>query len=494
MVGVQPVAALLSSLLLSRAAASPPFISGSGRAGRFRSTVVCAAAFLFGGCASAGPIGPVVSPTGIVYELGTPPSPSRFSQTGALYLSQGLVERALELVLQGVEAEPGNPIHYLLAGLAHARLAEYSEADAMFTVAQEIYPAYELDIEPEREAAWIDLFNAGVAAFAEGDVEGTIEAWKQAGMMWSLRPDASLNLATLFNGEGRWDDAIGAYQRVVASLERRPVTRVLTQEELQTREDLRKSSEESLTQLLLFTERFAEAEPLLRRHLEGDSTDVRVRGDLAAALHGLGKNTEAAAIYAGLLSETGLEAREIFSLGIALYRATDYVAAAEAFERLTQLQPDSRDAWFNYANSLFAAESWESLAVVGDRLAEVDPLGENAGLIAARAHLELGDEQAAVQGLNRTEAAPVYVERLQLRPSDTETSLQGRVVGNAAEPGTSVYLRFTFFGADGVLGTEPLTVLAPPLGTRETFEVTYAGPATAYRYELVSPPLSLEAR
>ena len=430
-----------------------------------------------------------MSPTGIVYELGTPPTTSRFSQTGALYLTQGLVDRALGLALRGVEREPGNPIHYLLAGLAHSRLAEYSEADAMFTVAQQIYPAYELDIEPEREAASIELFNAGIEAYADGDVDRTIEAWDQAGRMWGLRPDASLNLATLFNGESRWDDAIWAYQRVVSGLERRPVTRVLRQEEFQTREDLRRSSEESLTQLLLFTQRFAEAEPLLRRHLEGDSTDVRVRGDLAAALHGLGKDTEAAAIYNGLLSETGLEARELFSIGVALYRANDYVAAAEAFERLTRVQPDSRDAWFNYANSLFAAESWESLAVVADRLAEVDPLGEDTGLIAARAHLELGDEQAAAEGLDRTEAATVYVEGLQLRPSDTETSLQGRVVGNAAEPGTSVYLRFTFLGPDGVLGRESLTVLAPPPGTRERFEVTYAGRATAYRYELVSPQL-----
>ena len=66
----------------------------------------------------------------------------------------------------------------------------------MFTEAQQIYPAYELDIEPEREAAWTELFNAGIAAYAEEDIEGTIEAWEQAGMMWNLRPDASLNLAT----------------------------------------------------------------------------------------------------------------------------------------------------------------------------------------------------------------------------------------------------------------------------------------------------------
>ena len=428
----------------------------------------------------------MISPTGIVYEIGTRPVTTRFSQTATLYLSRGLDGEALELANLGMIEEPGNPIHYLLAGMAHVRRQDYNQADAMFTVAQRIYPAYELDIEAERESSWIDLFNVGIAAYGDGDVEGTIEAWELAGMMWDLRPDASLNLATLFNGEGRWNDAIEAYRRVVTGLERGPVTRVLSQEELQGRHELRISSEESLTQLLMFTDRFAEAEPLLRRRLEADPTSVQARGDLAAALHGLGRDTEAAGIYAGLLSETGLEARDLFNVGIALYRTSDFTAAAEAFERLTEIQPDSRDAWFNYANALFAAESWESLAAAGNRLTEVDPLGENSGLIAARAHLEIGDEQSAAEGLNRTESAPIHVEGLQLRPSETETSLQGRVVGNTAEPGTSVRLEFTFYDADGVLGTESLMVSAPPAGVRSRFEISFPGQATAYRYELVS--------
>ena len=473
--------------MLTREAGPFLLVSGAGKRGHFANTLICATTLVLGGCASArGPEGPVTSPTGFVYELGNPPVNTRFSQTGALYLSQGLDDRALELAFLGIEAEPENPIHYLLAGLAHARLSRYTEADAMFIEAQRIYPAYELEIEPEREALWIELFNAGIAAYTEGDVEATIEAWRLAGMIWDLRPDASLNLATLFNGEGRWDDAIWALERVIVGLSRGPVTRPLTPDELQMRKDLKLRSEKRLTQLLLFTERFAEAEPLLRRHLEDDSTSVEMRGDLAAALHGMGKDKEAVAIYTELLAESGLEPRALFNLGIALYRAGDFMSAADAFEQLTRVQPDSRDAWFNYANSLFAAESWESLAPVGDRLIEVDPLGENSGLIAARAHLEIGDEQSAVDGLTRTESAPVHLEGLQLRPSGVETSVRGSVVGNAAEPGTSVHLRFTFYGSDGVLGTEPLMVSAPPPGVRERFEVIFEGRASAYRYELVS--------
>ena len=467
---------------------SPSFLGTGGRR-YFSGPLLCATVLFLGGCAvSRGPSGPLVSPTGVVYEPGTPPTPTRFSQTGALYITEGLIDRALELAFLGIEAEPENPVHYLLAGFAYLRLEQYNEAAGMLAEAQRIYPAYELTIEPEREGAAIDLFNAGIAAYTDGDIEGTIEAWETATMMWNLRPDASLNLATLYSGEGRWDDAIVAYQSVVAGLERVPVTRVLEPEETQMRRDLLKSSEEGLTQLLLFRERFAEAEPLLRRHLEADPSSIQVRGDLAATLHGLGQDAEAATIYAGLLSETGLEARDLFNVGIALYRTNDFVAAADAFEQLIQLQPDSRDAWFNYANSLFAAESWESLAVAGDRLAEVDPLGENSGLIAARAHLELGDEQSAADGLTRTESAPVYVEGLQLRPSDAETTLEGRVVGNIAEPGTSIRLRFLFYRAEGAVGAETLTLSAPPAGVRARFEVSFAGQATAYRYELISPP------
>lgn len=489
MVTIRPTVPFLRSPIVGRSAhRTGPRLGVSGYSS-LRTALLGAASWVVTACAGvAGPPVQVISPTGIVYEIGTPPTATRFSQTGSLYITQGLTERALELALLGIDAEPGNPIHYMLAGLAYVRLEQYIDADKNFIRAQEIYPAYEIDIEPEREAAWIQLFNAGIAAYADEDIERTIEAWEQAGMMFPLRADASLNLSTLYNGEGRWDDAISAYERLVMGLGRSPVTRNLTPVEIQNRADMRERAEESLTQLYLFRERFSEAEPLLRRHLEADSSDVQVRGDLAAVLHGLGQDGEAAEIYSSLLSETGLSARDLFNVGIALYRTGDFMAAAEAFERLTRIQPDSRDAWFNYANALFAAEAWESLATVGDRLAEVDPLGENSGLIGARAHLELGDEDSAVQGLNRTEAAPIYLDGMQLRPTDSDVLLQGQAIGNAAEPGSSVRVRFMFYGGDGVLGDETVTIFAPSAGEREMFEVPFGGRATSYRYELVSPP------
>ena len=431
-----------------------------------------------------GPPEPVVSPTGVRYELGTPPADTRFSQTASLHLRQERFSRALELALEGIASDPANPIHYFVAGQAHLRLGGYRGANQMFEEAERIYPGYQVDIEREREAGWAKAFNEGGEAYAAGDVERTLEAWGQAVLIYDLRPEAHRNLASLLTGDGRYEEAIAIYQAGLAGLDRSPVTRVLEPEEAARRTDQGIAMEEGLAPLLLFTERFVEAERLFRRRLQREPGSTQAQGDLAASLRGQGRDEEAAAIYTVLLSETGLEASELFNLGIALFRSSDFPAAARAFERLTRLQPMSRDAWFNYANALFAAGAWEALARVGDRLIELDPLGENAGLITARAHLESGDQDAALQALERTEAAMVYLEGLLIRPADTETVVQGRVIGNMATAGTSIRLRFRFYDQDREVGAETVTISAPSARESAGFRIAFGKRATAYRYEV----------
>lgn len=459
-----------------------------GRSGLLNRGILLALLSVSGlaGCvARSGPSGPVVSPTGIVYDLGVPPTETRFSQTALLYFREENVERALELALEGVQSDSTNPIHYYLAGTAYARLGEEDSAGEMFEIAQRIYPAYELDIEPERERAWALAFNEGVEAFDNGEIERAIEAWNRAALIYDLRPEAHRNLAALFGGEGRYDEAIDAYEKALYGLNRRPATRVLTEAEIAERAQLGEAMERNLAQLLLFTSRFAEAEPLFRRHLASDPENPDRQRDLARALTGLGREAEATELYTALLSSEALAATELFGLGVALFRAGGFVEAGEAFRRLTEAQPDSRDAWFNYVNSLFAAEEWELLTIAGRHLLVLDPLSEDAGLITARAHLEMGDEDSARQGLEETEAMPIYVEGLRMRATATETLVEADVIGNVAEPGATLRLRFTFHGDTGSLGNEVVTLSAPEPQAIEPFEVTFPQRAAFYRYEIL---------
>ena len=456
--------------------------------GAARSAIAAAlVGILLASCAPrvVAPPGPVTSPTGYVYPLGTPPTETRYSQTATLYLTQENVERALEQALDGVAAEPGNPIHYFLAGSCYAQLGQLEPANEMFSEAQRIYPAYELDIEPERERAWALAFNEGIEAYGEGEVETAIEAWSRATVIFALRSEAHRNLAVLLAVEGRYDDAVDVYEQALAGLESRPATRVLTEAEVVERETAVVSIEDELAELLLYSGRYEDAEPFVRAKLERDPANVELRNDLATVLTGQERHTEAAEIYADLLGAEGLEAVELYNIGVALFRSGDYLGASRAFQRLTELQPGSRDAWFNYSNTLFAAGAWPELAAAGDRLLELDPLSETAGLIAARAHLEAGDEAGARSGLERTEGQPVYLEQLQLRPSGTATQVVGRLIGNIAEPGTPLRLRFEFFANDGTVGTQVVTIVAPAPDASESFEVSFGGRATAYRYEVL---------
>ena len=446
------------------------------------------AALLLAGCAGGrGPGGPVRSPTGIVYPPGVPPVETRFSQTATLYLNiDGEEEAALAQALEGIDADPGNSIHYFLAGVAGARLGDYGDAHGWFLEAQRIYPAYELDIEPEREAAWARAFNAGLEAYARGEWDAAAEHWLLAAEIYDLRPAAHRNLASLLVELGRRNEAIRVYQDALRGLERRPATRVIEEDEVRARAELRADTESRLVVLLLAAGRFADAEPLLRGKLARDPGSIRARSDLARTLEELGRSEEAAQLHASLLTDESLAAADLFNLGIALFRSSRYEQAGRAFELLTEKQPDSRDAWFNYANALFAAESWAALADAGDRLLAVDPLSEAAHLITARARLETGDEAGARAGVARSDSLPVHLDGLRLRVTDEGTVVQGRIVGNALPEGAPVRLRFIFHDADGVMGERFLEGGAPGPGADEEFRVSIEGRALGYRYELES--------
>ena len=209
-----------------------------------------------------------------------------------------------------------------------------------------------------------------------------------------------------------------------------------------------------------------------------------MRSDLARTLVELGRVDEAAELYALLLTDESLAAADLFNLGITLFRSSRYEQAARAFELLTERQPDSRDAWFNYANALFADEAWAALADAGDRLLAVDPLSEAAHLITARARLETGDEAGARAGVARSDGLPVHLEGPRLRVTDGGTLVQGRIVGNALPEGAPVRLRFVFYDNAGVLGERFLEAAAPAPGASADFRVSINGRALGYRYEL----------
>ena len=351
--------------------------------------------------------------------------------------------------------------------------------------AQDLYPAYELDIEPERLAAWADAFNQGTEAYADGRDDEAVEAWRGAATMYNLRPDAHSNLAMLLAQNGEMDEAVAVYEDLLEGLERAPATRVLTEEEAAERAEARIETQARLGDLFLLTGQFARAEAILRERVAADPENASLRMSLASALTGLERHEAADSIHQALLSDRTLEETQLYNLGVALFRSSAPDRAAEAFRRLTVSRPDSRDAWFNYVNALFASEDWTGIVEASERLRWVDPLGESAALLVARGLLESGNEQAALEELERIDGAPAHVEGLALRNLGSESTVQGRLVGNAGEAGAPITLRFVFYGENETARADT-TLAVPAPDAAEPFEISVRMRAAAYRYELLT--------
>jgi tetratricopeptide (TPR) repeat protein len=452
-------------------------------------TLTLSSGVLIGGCAAAatggGGGGPSTSAAGCTYAPGVAPARSEFTQTAILASAQGNYENALAQARLGIAADSTNPQHFFLAGEAAAGLGNYELADSMWNEAERLYPAYREDIEPAREVAWGQAFNEGVEAYNADNAAGAIEAWRNADMIYPYHPNAAQNLGIVLMNEQQVEEAIEAFRRGLAALELQPCTREFAAEEIAEREEARGFLQGSLAELLNYTEQYAEAEVLFRERLEVDPENVQLRASLAAAIAAQGREAEAAQIFADLLSAPGLDYTQLFQIGVSLYQADQFAQSAQAFERVTQMQPNSRDAWYNYANALYAAENWAGVPPVANRLLQVDPLNENGALILANAYRELGQNDQALATLQRVETLPVILEQLTISPTESSTTVRGRVKGYAAAAGSPVRLRFTFYSDTAELGNQTVTVNAPARDATAPFEVTFAQTSAAYKYEVL---------
>lgn len=177
----------------------------------------------------------------------------------------------------------------------------------------------------------------------------------------------------------------------------------------------------------------------------------------------------------------------LLNVGAQRFSAEDYPGAAVVFKRLTELDPTSRDAWYNYALALYQQQRWPELLPVAQRVVEIDPLNENANVLVFNAYKEQGQNDRALQVLERIEALPVKVTQVQISSQNGRSTLAGTVEGGNARAGTPVRLEFTVFGDGQTLGTQSVTVNAPAEGATANFEVALdtPTPVSSYRYRSV---------
>ncbi|MBW3628160.1 MAG: tetratricopeptide repeat protein [Gemmatimonadetes bacterium] len=394
---------------------------------------------------------------------------------------------ALQPALTGRDS--ANALVRALAAEALASTGDVTAAQAHFDAALRLAPNGGPALDARRADAWARLYNEGATVYGTGDVDATIAAWEKANQVApGLRHEAYMNLGILYTGKRDYERAAQSYQAALTAIDK--PAEGLTPEQVQERAEARSSMVETLGEILLFNEKFADAEKLYTAELAKNPTDVGLQSKVAAAIAAQpGREGEATAMYDRLLSLPNLATTDYHDIGVALFSAKNYPRAGEAFAKVAAARPNSREAWYNHANALYAAKQWAGLTPVAQKLVVLDPLHEDSWLLLKEAQRNANQNDAALKTLEAVETFPIKLSELTTRQAGNKLTIAGTATGNAAAAGTPVQLRFTFYGADGTaVGTQTATVNAPAKDATTPLTVTYEGTAPAaggYKYELV---------
>lgn len=433
---------------------------------------------------------------------------------------QQLYQQALQSAQQAITEDSTNPQGWVLAGQAHSALGHLEEADAAWDKAVELYPSLEQELVGDRENAWVVAYNDGVNAFQQNDIEGAIDYMELADMVYQGRPEAKLQLGMLYSRQDQMDRAIQAYRDALEIIQNPPPIELDSAMQAAWAEN-EQIAISNLAQLLAATGQDAEAEQVYRDVLASNPEDIQALINLAGILARQGRSDEANQMFNDLVSREGLSFDDYIRLGVGLFQAEQYDGAAIAFEKAVGVNPYSRDAYYNLAQSLYvhagnledqrdsasAAEAgqiaaelgelYADLATATEKVLELDPFNRNVLAYQARAFQALSEldadganaqshQQAIQDAVARYEEMPFEMIEVNLVPGEGEVSVSGRIMNVSLASGAPVRLRITLLDIGGAtIGAQEVTISAPAQNESAAFDATIpvSGDLAGWKYE-----------
>ncbi len=264
-----------------------------------------------------------------------------------LAMVQGDAEGAREVLERVTQKSPRFGPAFRLLGSAYAALDRAKDAERAVRIADRL-PAYDPYVDPMIDAlareSRSSTFLLQQASTADLD---TNAAWREylvrrAVELDPANTDALYDLATMFRVLRRYDEALQVLERL----------RHLVPGDFQVLADIGRC--------LSGLQRFAEAEAILRRALEG-LDDANTHYTLGLVLDRLGRLPEAMAEYQRALERDPNHKDALNNLGVSFVRQGRLDQAAGQFERLVATDPDNADAHTNLG-AVFLTQGSHDLA------------------------------------------------------------------------------------------------------------------------------------
>jgi tetratricopeptide (TPR) repeat protein len=419
---------------------------------------------------------------------------------------------ALEAALKAVQEDARNATGWLMAGRAYAGLGDLAGADSAFRYAEELHPPYAQELEGDREAAWAQAYNLAADAYQRGDLAQSIALFEQADRLSRKWPYALVVLGWLYTQQGDNERALNAY-RAALEVFSGGVPDGATEEQAAEWRTRHAEAMQETGRLLVATGQTAEAEAVYRAFLETNPGHVGAMIGLAQVAGG----EEADRLYAELVEQDGLSEEQLFQIGAGLYDAGRYDGAAKAFRKAVELNPYSRDAHFNLAQSLYQRARelqpeegagtpppelrgvYEEMIRAAEQTRVHDPNNRDLYRILAFSYRGLGNlasdpqEKARWEGevakvAQEYEAVPFEIFDIGFVQEGPGLRMSGTLENLKLTEGATVRLRVSVLGEGGaVIGSSDVEVRAPAQGETVSFSAVLEVPGMirGWKYEVV---------
>ena len=295
-------------------------------------------------------------------------------------------------------------------------------ADTALTRAQTLTPACTKDIQAIRRTTWIPLVNAGVQFAKDKNTDSAVVLYHQANLIYQGEPNAFTNLGVLYSTTNQPDSAIVYFQKAVNSAGTDAKGT-----------DARDQAQYNLSALLSNQGRWPEAVAAWQQYLKWKPDDADAKKAYARALRASGQPDAAAEIERGLIATGSAEVSndDLMTAGVNFFNDKNYAEAAETFGRVVQREPWNRDALFNQANAYLGAGNGPELVKTGTALHAIDPMNESSLKLLAQGYQLEKNQDMTIKLYTELEALPFSITVDLLTLESGGAKLSGKAVGRA---------------------------------------------------------------
>ena len=433
---------------------------------------------------------------------------------------------ALKVLEQAVTTanQQKNPAAWYYLGRYYLATNDAAGADSAFTKAVALAPACANDVNMYRRQLWMPLMNAGIAAWQAGNTDSAIASFRRANQLYAGEPTGFVYLATLLSN-GQQPDSAAKYFKLAIQAAHDPKY---------TKD--RQDAMFNLARVYHGAQRYDDAVAAYREYLAVYLHDMQATAGLAAVYSLMGKRDEAMAMYKQVLEHAdSASATDLFAVARAILdgipnppdtatlgkecRAEarkasrtltarqvalrcdsvttqaihDYDAAARGHYRLVlqaveaglAKDPYDRDALLIYTGAAALAGDTARAFSASQRLYAVDPLNRQTLRMAAQAWRLKGKGDSTLHYLQLAESLPVEVTVEGFKPGEHDAVLSAVVSNPRSTASPPLTLTFEFLSAKGeVVATVAQEVAAIAPGANVTFDLKPKGAGiVAWRYK-----------